>query len=65
MNEECFFTKCDRTPKHTIKLMGHLYHSYCELHFMELKMEGMFGDVNKEQRQGMRKRYYALKYGER
>lgn len=65
MSETCFFTKCDRPAKHTIRLMETLHHPYCELHFMELKMEGLIFDITKEQKDQMRKKYHSLKYGER
>lgn len=65
MKEECFFTKCTRPAKHTIRLVNAIEHSYCELHFTELKMEGLLFDVTKEQKEKMRKQYYSLKYGER
>ena len=65
INKKCFYTKCDRQAKHTIRLVNTMEHSYCELHFTELKMEGLLFDVTKEQKDKMRKQYYKLKYGER
>jgi len=65
MSQECFFMKCNRPIKHKIRIVNAIEHDYCELHFIEIKMEGLLFDVTKEQKEKLRKQYYKIKYGER
>ena len=62
---ECSFTKCKNEAKHKIRLVGKLDYNYCDLHFAEIEMEGLLYDVDQEQKNIMREKYYKIKYGSR
>ena len=65
---KCSFIGCRNKAKHLIKsrnLESGLEYHYCDLHFAEIKLEGLIIESDPEKKDELKKEYYQLKYGRR